>query len=61
MVTGEADIGVIPEPLPTIIQVILVDWLVFIFMFMREVDIGFRPSTFLHITMMDYTLATQGF
>ena len=61
MVTGEADIGLRPEPLPPIIQVSLVDCLVFLFMFMREVDIGFRLYTFLHITMVDYTLATQGF
>ena len=59
MVTGEADIGLRPEPLPPIIQVSLVDCLVFLFMFMREVGIGLIPGNFLHKTMVDYILSTQ--
>ena len=34
-------------------------YLGFIFMVMREVDIGLRPANFLHITMVDYPLSTQ--
>ena len=30
-------------------------------MVMTEVDIGFRAANFLHITMVEYTLTTQGF
>ena len=54
------DIGIIPAPLPPIIQVILVDCWVFMFVVIREVEIGLRPATFLHITMVDYTFSTQG-
>ena len=37
MVMVEVDIGIIPDPLPPIIQVILVDFWVFLFVVMREV------------------------
>ena len=59
MVTGEFYIGIIPAPLPPIIQVSLVDCWVFLFMVTREVEIGLIIANFLHITMVYYTLYTQ--
>ena len=52
VVMVKVGIGIIPDPLPHIIQVILVDHCSFIFMFMIEVEIGLRPDNFLHITMV---------
>ena len=49
----EVYIGLRPAPIPSIIQVLLVDHWVFIVMFMTEVDIGLIPDNFLHITMVD--------
>ena len=37
----------------------IVSFLIFLFMVTREAEIGFKTSTFLHITMMEYTLSTQ--
>ena len=61
MLMGEVDLGLRPSSLPPIIQVYFVDHWVLIAMVMIEVDIGLRPANFLHITMVDYTLPTQGF
>ena len=60
MLMVEVDIGIISAPLHPIIQVVLVDYWVYLFMFMIEVDMGRRPATFLYITMMEYTLSAQG-
>ena len=60
MVVVEVDIVLILAPIPPIIQVILVDTWVLIFVYMREVEIGLITSNFLHITMVDYTLSNQG-
>ena len=60
MVMVEVDIGLRTDPITTIIQVSLVDHLVYLFMVTREVDIGLRPYNFIYITMVDYTLSTQG-
>ena len=49
----EVYIGLRPAPIPSIIQVLLVDHWVFIVMFMTEVDIGLIPDNFLHITMVE--------
>ena len=61
MAMGEVDIGLIPAPLPTIIQVSLIYRWDFIFMVMMEVEIGLRPANVLHITISDYTFPTQGY
>ena len=61
IVMGEMDIGIIPDPLPPIIQVVLVNYWDCMFMDMRVVDIGLRPSTLLPITMVDYKISTQGY
>ena len=53
MELGEVDIGIITALLPTIIQVILVDHMVFIVMVITEVDIGITQANFLHITILD--------
>ena len=58
MVMGEEDLGLIPPSLSLIIQDSFLDCLVFLFMVEREGDIGLRPATFLHITMVYYTLST---
>ena len=60
MLMKEVDIGLIPSPLPPIIQVILVDHLDFMFMVMREVEIGLIPATLLNINMVEYTFSTKG-
>ena len=60
MVMGKVDICIIPYPLLPIIHVVLVDLLVYMFMFMIDVYIGLRSATFLPITMVDYTFSTQG-
>ena len=60
MLMGEVDIGIIQDPLPTIIQVGLVDCWVYLFMITREVDIGLIPAILLYITIVDYKLSTQG-
>ena len=53
MVMGEVDLGLIPEIVPPIIQVILVDHQVFIVKVMIEVGIGLRPANFIHKTMVE--------
>ena len=53
MALGEVDISLGPALLPSIIQVIMVDHLVFIVMVITEGDIGITSSNFLHITMVD--------
>ena len=53
MALGEVDIGLGPSILPPIIQVIMLDNLVFIVMMITEVGIGITPSKFLHRTMVD--------
>ena len=60
MVMGEVDIGIIPAPIPTILQVILVYFWVFLFIVMRDVDISLRPANFLYIPMVDYNFPSQG-
>ena len=60
MVVGEMDIGLRPALLPPIIRVGLLDSWIDMFMFMRGFYIGIIPSTFLHITMVDYTFYAQG-
>ena len=47
------DIGLGPTLIPPIIQVIMVDNLVFIVMVITEVGIGLTPNNFMHITMAD--------
>ena len=61
MVMGEVDIFIRPALLHPVIKIILVDNWVFIVIVMAEVYIGLRPSNFLRITMVDYTLHTQYF
>ena len=51
MALVEVDLGLGPSLLPPIIQMILVDQLVFIVMVKKEVDIGITPENFLHIIM----------
>ena len=53
MVLGEVDLGLGPSLLPPIIQVIMVDHLVFIVMVITEVDIDITPANFTYITMVD--------
>ena len=53
MALGEMDLGIVPALLPPIIQLIMVDHLVFIAMAIKEVYIGLRPDNFLHITMVE--------
>ena len=60
IVMWEFYIGLIPDPLPPIIQLILIDCWGFSFVVIREVDIGLRPDHFLHINIVEYTLYTQG-
>ena len=55
MVMVEVDIGLIPDP-PPLIQVRLVDCWSFLFMVIREVDIGLRQATIINTTMEYYTL-----
>ena len=50
---GEVYIGLIPALIPPIIQLIMVDHLVFRVMVVTEVDTGIVPANFLHITMVD--------
>ena len=59
IVVGELDIGIRISPLRTIIQVSLVYPWGFIVMVITEVEIGLRPSNFLHITMVEYTFLAQ--
>ena len=59
MVMGKVDIGVIKSPLPAIIQMILVDHLVYLFLIIIYVEIGLIPDTLLHITILYYTFYTQ--
>ena len=59
MVMIELGVGLIPDPLPPIIQVILVNCWYFIVMVMTEVGIGLRPANFLYITIVDYIFPTQ--
>ena len=60
MVMGKVYIGLIPAPFPPIIQTILVDCWIFLFMVMKEVDIGIRPVTNIQITMADYKFPIKG-
>ena len=53
MVLVELDIGLVLDLLPPIIQVIIVNHLVFIVTVITEVDIGITLANFLHITMVD--------
>ena len=53
MALGEVDIGLIPALFPNIIQVIMVDDLVFMVVVITEVEIGITLGIFLHITMVD--------
>ena len=53
MALGEVDIGLGPALLPPIIQVIMVDCMVFIVMVITEVEIGITPANFLHIYMVE--------
>ena len=48
---GEVDLGLGPTLLSTIIQVIMVDHLIFIVMAITEAEIGIKPEMFIHITM----------
>ena len=59
-VIGGVDIGLIPSPLPPIIQVILVYHWGFIVMVTTEVVIGIRPEIFICIAMLEYSLTTKG-
>ena len=52
MALVEVDIGLGPALRPPIIQVIMVDHLVFIVTVITEVGIGLTPANFLHITMV---------
>ena len=61
MVMGEVAIGIVPSFLPTVIPVAVVYCWSFLFIFMREFIIGIRSATLLHISMVYYTLYTQGF
>ena len=61
MVMGEVAIGLVPSFLPTVIPVAVVYCWSFLFIFMRELNIGIRSATLLHIAMVYYTLYTQGF
>ena len=53
MALGEVDIYLGPSLIPRIIQVIMVDHLIFIVMVITEVGIGLTPTNFMHITMVD--------
>ena len=53
MALGEVDIGLGPSILPPIIQVIMLDHLVFIVMMITEMGIGITPYNFLHRNMVD--------
>ena len=53
MAMGEADLGLGPDLLPSIIKVILVYHQVFIAMVITEVEMDLRPFNFMHITMVD--------
>ena len=53
MVLVEVDLGIQPDLLHPIIQVIMVYHLVFIVMVITEVVIGLTPDNFIHITMVD--------
>ena len=53
MALVKVDLGLIPALLPTIIQAIMVDNMVFIVMLITEVGIGIAQASFLHITMVD--------
>ena len=53
MALVEVDLGLVPPLLLPIIQVIIVDHLVFIVMVITEVVIGLTPANFLHIIMLD--------
>ena len=69
MVTGEVDIGLLPENPPPITQVGMLDCRVDmllltlstkVFMVMREVEIGLSPDTLLPIHMMENIFPHQG-
>ena len=53
MALRELYLGLVPALLPSIIQFIIVDYLVFIVMVITEVVIGLTPDNFIHITMVD--------
>ena len=52
MLLVEVDLGIGPDLLPPIIQVIMVDHIIFIVMAITELGIGLTPANFLHITMV---------
>ena len=52
MELGEVDLSIVPDLLPSIIQFIMVDHLVFKVIVIIEVDIGIISANFLHITMV---------
>ena len=52
MVIVDVDICLITDPIIPLIQVSLVYCWIFLFLVMREVDIGLRPPTLLNITMV---------
>ena len=56
----DVDIGIILVPLPPIIQVVFLYCWFYLFMIMIEMCIGIIPANSLHITMVEYTLTTQG-
>ena len=53
MLVREVDLGLGPELLPSIIQVIILDHQVLIGMVITEVDIYITAANSLHITMVD--------
>ena len=53
MELGEVDLGLGPDLLPTIIQAIMVDHMVYIFRVIEEMEIDIKPVKFLHITMVN--------
>ena len=52
MALGKVNIGLIPALLPTIIQLMVVDHLIFIVMLIIGVGIGFTSTNLLHITIV---------
>ena len=53
MVLLEVYIGLVTDPLPPIIQAIVVDNLIFIVRVITEAEIGLTPENVMHIIMVD--------
>ena len=53
MALGAVDLGIVPALFPPIIQVIMVDYLIFTVMVIAEGDIGLTPDNVMHITMVE--------